>query len=241
MVAYGTSVARAMARIDMSGFCARSSRTCRRVLSSKRGRPTCFPSIRALAIPAFTRSDSRMPSWFASAASSPIKGTTQILVIFHAKGPQMAPHDSFGTTGPNGQSFSVMATMSIIGLIEVNPAHTRPRLCLKISSSANRDGLAMVSFELCSAECESGVVRISIGSIWIRLGKADVNRHSGSGRSSAEDPSTFKGFPFGPLTALAFQHGSFCLEPECPGEAWRSSRASVRLLMRQFLTRGSIP
>ena len=80
VVAYGTSVSRAMARIDMSGFCARSSRTCRRVLSSKRGRPTCFPSIRALAIPAFTRSDSRIPSWFASAASSPISASLKIPV-----------------------------------------------------------------------------------------------------------------------------------------------------------------
>ena len=86
VVAYGTSVSLAMARIDISGFCARSSRTCRRVLSSKRGRPTCFPSIRALAIPAFTRSDSRMPSWFASAASSPISaapgGTRFLISIF---------------------------------------------------------------------------------------------------------------------------------------------------------------
>ena len=80
VVAYGTSVSLAMARIDISGFCARSSRTCRRVLSSKRGRPTCFPSIRALAIPAFTRSDSRMPSWFASAASSPISASLKIPV-----------------------------------------------------------------------------------------------------------------------------------------------------------------
>ena len=80
MVAYGTSVSLAMARIDISGFWARSSRTCRRVLSSKRGRPTCFPSIRALAIPAFTRSDSRMPSWFASAASSPISASLKIPV-----------------------------------------------------------------------------------------------------------------------------------------------------------------
>ncbi len=78
VVAYGTSVSLAMARIDISGFCARSSRTCRRVLSSKRGRPTCFPSIRALAIPAFTRSDSRMPSWFASAASSPISASLKM-------------------------------------------------------------------------------------------------------------------------------------------------------------------
>ena len=42
--------------------------------------PNVLPSIRALAIPAFTRSDSRMPSWFASAASSPISASLKIPV-----------------------------------------------------------------------------------------------------------------------------------------------------------------